>query len=66
MTPEFATFLGFVLTVAALVCVILAYSALLTCAKELTAIRKHMDKLTPEALLALKTARRSGPEPGSH
>ena len=60
MTPQFATFLGFVLTIAALVCVVLGYRAILTCARELTAIRKHLDRLTPEALLHLKTERRNG------
>lgn len=42
-----------------LVLFLLAFSALRTCARELTAIRTHLDKLSPEALLHLKTARRS-------
>lgn len=58
MTPQFATFLGTVLVLAALACVILGYRAVLTCAKELTAIRKHLDRIAPEALLHLKTQRR--------
>lgn len=43
-----------------LVVALVALNALLKCAAELKLIRLHMDKLTPEALTALKTARRSG------
>ena len=60
MTPEFANFLGFVLVVVALVCVILTYRAVLNASRELTAIRKHLDRLAPEALLHLKSERRGG------
>ena len=60
MTPEFASFLGVVLVVVALVCVILVYRAVLTASRELTAIRRHLDRLAPEAILHLKTERRGG------
>lgn len=42
-----------------LVIMLVSLNALLACARELKAIRTHLDRLTPEALLALKTARRS-------
>lgn len=42
-----------------LILFLLAFFALRTCARELTAIRVHLDKLTPEALLHLKTSRRA-------
>ncbi len=42
-----------------LILFLLAFFALRTCAKELTAIRTHLDKLSPEVLLYLKTLRRS-------
>lgn len=63
MNPEFVAFVGAVL---GLVVTLLALNALLTCARELKVIRQHLDRLTPEALLALKSARRGGPEAGSH
>jgi len=49
----FAALLGLVLF-------LLAFFAIRTCARELTAIRAHLDKLSPEALLHLKTTRRNG------
>lgn len=56
MEPNFAFFASAVVT---LVITLLGLNALMTCARELGAIRKHLDKLTPEALLALKTGRRA-------
>lgn len=56
MNPNFAAFL---VSALGLVVTLLALNALLTCARELKAIRTHLDRLTPEALLALKSARRS-------
>jgi len=51
--------LAFLSALLGLVVALLALNALLSCARELRAIRAHLDRLTPEALLALKTARRS-------
>jgi uncharacterized membrane protein YqgA involved in biofilm formation len=62
MDPRLAIFLASVL---GLVVTLLALNALLSCARELKAIRQHLDRLTPEALLALKSARRTGTEAGS-
>jgi hypothetical protein len=45
--------------VLSLVVLLVSLNALLKCAAELKQIRLHLDKLTPEALTALKTARRS-------
>ncbi|HAM58127.1 MAG TPA: hypothetical protein DCQ64_23045 [Candidatus Rokubacteria bacterium] len=45
-----------------LVLFLMAFFALRACARELTAIRKHLDKLAPEALANLKTARRAKPD----
>lgn len=56
--------ISFIAAVLGLVVALLALNALLSCARELRAIRGHLDRLTPEALLALKTARRSQ-EPGT-
>lgn len=42
-----------------LVVALVSLNALLACARELKAIRLHLDRLTPEALLSLKSARRS-------
>lgn len=46
--------------VLSLVVFLVSLNALLKCAAELKKIREHLDKLTPEALLSLKTARRNG------
>lgn len=43
----------------ALVIFLMVFSAIRTCARELTAIRHHLDKLSPEAILHLKTTRRA-------
>lgn len=56
MDPTFAVFLA---SAIGLVVTLLALNALLACARELKAIRLHLDRLTPEALLSLKSARRS-------
>lgn len=48
--------------VVSLVVLLLSLNALLSCARELKAIRSHLDKLAPEALLSLKTTRRAGGE----
>ena len=45
--------------VLSLLVLLVSLNALLKCAAELKLIRLHLDKLTPEALTALKTARRT-------
>lgn len=45
--------------VLSLIVLLVSLNALLKCAAELKLIRLHLDKLTPEALTALKTARRA-------
>lgn len=57
-------FLAFLSAVLSLVIVLLVLNAVLTCARELKTIRQHLDRLTPEALVALKASRRSGVEGG--
>lgn len=50
----------FAAAVLSFVVLLVSLNALLKCAAELKAIRQHLDKLTPEALVALEAARRTG------
>ena len=57
-----STFLGFLVALVGILLFFASFNALLRCAAELKKIREHLDRLTPEALLALKTARRANAE----
>ncbi len=55
MSSSFAVLVEAIL---GLVIMLVALNALLTCARELGAIRKRLDRLAPEAMTSLKSARR--------
>ena len=46
--------------VLSLVILLVSLNALLKCAAELKKIREHLDRMSPEVLTHLKTARRNG------
>jgi len=46
--------------VLSLVILLVSLNALLKCAAELRKIREHLDRMSPEVLVAMKTARRNG------